>query len=326
MAPQDHYPPSVVIGICTYRRPQGLERLLQGLASQTFSGQGRPVLEILIVDNEGSAEAERICEAFRRTTPAMPLTYIVEPQRGISQARNSLLRHIPARCDYLAMIDDDEYPSARWLESLLFTQRSTASEVVRGPVVAVYHDAAPAWVVRGGYFGWPRDETLYSEGQSMTSASTSNTLVKMDPVRRWNIRFDPGLALSGGEDTVFFDKLHARDCRIVYSAAARVEEYIPQARTTLRALLRLSYRNGNNRLRKHLRLSAYNGQPVRVASFVVIQAAKALRDVGVGCLRVACFWLPQKDGPDRFHSGLVQIAKGIGQFASLFGIRYEYYR
>ena len=326
MAPQDQHQPSVVIGICTYRRPQGLQRLLHGLASQTFSGQGTPVLEILIIDNEGSSEAERICAAFRTATPAMPLTYIVEPRRGISQARNTLLDRVPPHCDYLAMIDDDEYPSAGWLDSLLVAQRSTAAEVVRGPVIAVYNDTAPAWVVHGGYFGWPRDELAYNDGQSMTSASTGNTLVKMDAVRRWNIRFDPRLALSGGEDTVFFDKLHARGCRIAYAAAATVEEYIPQERTTLKALLRLSYRNGNNRLRKHVRLAAYRGKPVKVTSFVVIQAVKALRDVCVGCLRVAGFWLPQTSGPDRFHDGLVQIAKGTGQFAGLFGVRYDYYR
>jgi succinoglycan biosynthesis protein ExoM len=326
MPPQDQQQPSVVIGTCTYRRPKGMQRLLQGLASQTFNKVERPALHILIVDNEGNPETERICAAFREAAAAMTLTYIVEPRRGISQARNTLLDNVPPGCDYLAMIDDDEYPASGWLDSLLATQQSTGAEVVRGPVTAVYNEAAPAWVVRGGYFGWPHDQTDYSDGQMMTSASTGNTLVKMEPVRRWNSRFDSDLALSGGEDTVFFDKLQAGGCRIAYSAAAMVEEFIPPERTTLKALLRLSYRNGNNRLGKHLRLSAFQGRPVRVASFIVVQAVKALRDIGVGCLGVAGFWLPRKAGPDRFHDGLVQIAKGAGQFAGLLGMRYDYYR
>jgi glycosyltransferase involved in cell wall biosynthesis len=326
MPPQDHPQPSVVIGTCTYRRPQGLQRLLRGLASQRFNRVQRPALQILIVDNEGNPETERICAAFREAEAAMPLTYIVEPRRGISQARNTLLDNVPSGCDYLAMIDDDEYPAAEWLDSLLATQQSTGADVVRGPVVAVYNEAAPAWVVNGGYFGWPHDQAAYRDGQMMNSASTGNTLVNMEPIRRWTIRFDTGLALSGGEDTVFFDTLHARGCRIAYSTTAAVEEFIPPERTTLKALLRLSYRNGNNRLGKHLRLSAYSGRPSRVASFIAIQAIKALRDICVGCIRVAGFWLPQRAGPDRFHDGLVQMAKGAGQFAGLFGMRYDYYR
>ena len=316
----------IIVGICTYRRPHGLQRLLQGLAGQTFTEGKRPPFEILIVDNEGSPETERICAAFRATTADIPLTRVVELRRGISQARNTLLDNVPSACDYLAMIDDDECPSAGWLDSLLATQQKTGAEIVRGPVSAVYSEAAPAWVVRGEYFGWPRDRPACVDGQVMSSASTGNTLVKMACIRRGYYRFDPGLALSGGEDTVFFDKICEQGCLIVYSAAAMVEEFIPPERTTLAALLRLSYRNGNNRLGKHLRMSAYNGRPARVALFFAVQGLKSIRDICTGVIGIAAFWLPRKNGPDRLHDGLLQIARGFGQLTGLFGLRYQYYR
>lgn len=326
MSHQHSDQPLFIVGICTYRRPHGLQRLLQGLADQTFTENKRPAFEVLIVDNEGSPETGHICAAFRVATPDIPLTLIVELRRGISMARNALLDNVPPACDYLAMIDDDECPSSGWLDSLLSTQRKTGAEIVRGPVNAVYSEAAPVWVVRGKYFGWPHDRTSCTDGQVMLSASTGNTLVKMECIRRGHIRFDPDLAFSGGEDTVFFDKMHEQGCRIVYSAAATIEEFIPQERTTLAALVRLSYRNGNNRLDKHLRMQAYSGRPARVALFTVAQGFKSIRDIFMGIAGVAAFWLPRKTGPDRFHAGLLQATRGVGQLAGLFGLRYQYYR
>jgi len=318
--------PLVTVGVCTFRRPLGLQRLLHGLAGQTSDEATPLVFSILVVDNEGGAETERVCSEFTVRYPHLPLTRVVERRRGISHARNTLLDNVPPDCDFLAMIDDDELPARQWLHSLLSMQRSTGAEIVRGPVEAVYSASAPRWVVRGEYFGWPHKDKPCSDGQSMLAASTGNTLVKMDCIRRREARFDPDLALSGGEDTVFFDTLCDKGCFIVYATQAHVQEFIPPERTTLAALLRLSYRNGNNRLGKYLRLSSHRGRPLRIASFVVVQAFKSLRDVLIGALQIVFFWVPRKSGAERLYDGLLQLARGAGQLLGLFGIRYQYYR
>jgi len=316
----------VVIGACTYRRPRELERLLIGVARQEFKQIDPPAFEVLIVDNEGSLEAEAVCSTFSRRWPNIPMTYVIEQTRGISEARNTVLDNLPSKCDFLVMIDDDECPGSTWLENLLATQATTNADIVRGPVIARYSDSAPEWVVEGGYFGWPDPGANFHDGQPMTSASTGNTLVRATAVRESGVRFNAELSLSGGEDSVFFSKLIEHGCRIVYSRLAAVEEFIPPERTGFSALLRLSYRSGNNRLLKFLRMSHVNGKPGRVAGFILMQLLRGFRDLTVGSLRMLGFWLPGRKGLGRLYSGLLQTAKGAGQLTGLLGIRYQYYR
>ena len=103
--------PSIAVCACTYKRPEGLRALLDGLGRQTFADMPRPALHIVIADNEGSKQARQICADFERQS-GMTLTYVHEPERGISFARNACLDHIPPACDFFAFIDDDEIPDA----------------------------------------------------------------------------------------------------------------------------------------------------------------------------------------------------------------------
>ena len=160
----------------------------------------------------------------------------------------------------------------------------------------------------------------------MTSASAGNVLMRMSAVRQSGVRFNADLSLSGGEDTLFFNRLLEHGCRIVYSRQAAIEEYIPPERTRLAALLRLSYRNGNNRLVKNLRMSALRGRPGRIVVFVLAQAVRGLRDLVVGSLRMLVFLPTAGKRPGRFYHGLLKAGRGAGQLTGLFGIRYQYYR
>ena len=81
------------IAICalTYKRPEGLRRLLDGLDGLTFSGP-RPEIRIVIVDNDprGSARA-----AYEQTAAVLrwPIEYVAErrprtigrPEHGIAR-------------------------------------------------------------------------------------------------------------------------------------------------------------------------------------------------------------------------------------------------
>ena len=137
--------PYVTICACTYRRPEGLSALLGGLAAQRFAAVPRPRFDVVIVDNEGSSEAAAICAKAGPTT-GLAVRYVQEPRRGISYARNTCLDHVARDAEFFAMIDDDEVPELDWLEQLLCAQARAGADVVRGAVVPVFPESAPAWI------------------------------------------------------------------------------------------------------------------------------------------------------------------------------------
>lgn len=46
----------IVLGICTCRRPEGLERLLNSVAAIDFAGS----LSVIVVDNDEASEGTRL--------------------------------------------------------------------------------------------------------------------------------------------------------------------------------------------------------------------------------------------------------------------------
>ena len=61
---------------------------MEGLAGLTFDKTGTPDLRIAVVDNDAAGSARALCEKFALSFP-WPLTYRVEPRRGIPFARNA---------------------------------------------------------------------------------------------------------------------------------------------------------------------------------------------------------------------------------------------
>jgi glycosyltransferase involved in cell wall biosynthesis len=145
---------SLAVCACTYRRPGGLRRLLDGLAAQTFNGFSSglgacPQLKIIIADNEGNAQVKDLCQTFQASSKT-PVIYVHEPQQGISYARNACLDHLPTDCDFFALIDDDEVPEPDWLDQLLLAQSKTKADVVQGRVVPHFEEPVPRWIAEGG--------------------------------------------------------------------------------------------------------------------------------------------------------------------------------
>src|SRR3546814_11946320 len=78
----------VALCAATYRRPEGLGRLLDGLAALEQSGALEPI--VVIVDNSADSQARVPVAAAAERFP-WPLHYVAEPRRGITFARNAAL-------------------------------------------------------------------------------------------------------------------------------------------------------------------------------------------------------------------------------------------
>ena len=319
-------PTRVTVCACTYRRPEGLRALLDGLARQSFTQNPRPEIDVVIVDNEGSAEAPAICAQARQAT-GVPVRYVSEPQRGIPFARNACLDQVAPDTDFFAMIDDDEVPDPDWLEQLLLVQARTGADVVRGAVVPVFPDGVPAWIREGDFFGWPKlGRTNLTDGAQLASASSNNVLVRCAAARRLGLRFDTTMTFTGGTDSLFFRRMKLAGCQIVYAAGARVRETVPPQRATFAYLWRVHYKQGCNKVPRKLRLEAKGAGPTRLVRLVVKGIPRECAEIGGGAVTVAGSLLTGHTDMGRLSGGLLRVAKGLGGLAGLLGVRFAHYR
>ena len=324
-------PPRVTVCACTYKRPDGLAALLNGLKNQAFSSVPTPRWDVVIADNEGSAEARAICETFRESSP-IPITYVHEPRRGISHARNACLDRVPGDGDFFAMIDDDEIPEPDWLEQLLRAQRATDADVVLGRVLPMFDASAPAWIKEGGFFGSPsrrpgdEERISYVDLQEIGGAATNNVLVRCSAYRRLSLTFDPERGLTGGSDSLFFRLMTFAGYRIVFASNSKVWETVPSERTTMRYLLQSEYRSGNLKLCNKLQARKADAGRLETTRMALKLFGRGLGEIALGSFDVVRAAFKRRLRMDGIAMGAMRVAGGCGMLASLLGLRFEHYR
>lgn len=235
----------VAVCVATLARPHGLARLLRSLAAQELpAGVG---MRVVVVDNDAAGSARPVAEEWADRIPG-GLRYVVEPVRGITYARNRGVREA-GEVDWVAFVDDDEWAEPTWLAHLLRTARDHDADVVTATVLPVFDEPPPAWVLRGGFF----DRRRYPTGTLLPYARTSNALVAGRLLRDGGPGggappgsgpFSERLALSGGEDTHFFQRVRITGGRMVWADDAVVREAVPATRVGVRWLVRREFRRG----------------------------------------------------------------------------------
>lgn len=302
----------VSICIITYKRPQGLKRLLQGLNQLNFHQVAKPNIEVVVVDNDTSGIAEQVCGEIK-TNFNWSLKTNIESQRGITYARNKVISCASADSEFIAIIDDDEVPEPSWLDELLFVQQKYAADVVTGPVLPHFQEKnIPDWVIKGGFFERERYET----GHELHVAFTNNVLISAAVLRQFNPIFDNRFAITGGEDSDFFMRVYEAGYKIVWADRAIVYDWIPQSRTNTQWILQRGYRGWAtySLLEKEL-YPAFKVQAMRVI--------KGLALIGIGLVK---FFPALLQGKHVWVNSLLCISRGIGTLAGLLGVNYQEYK
>lgn len=229
------------IAVCTttYRRPEGLKRLINGLNRLVFDKCEVPELEIIVVDNDPGGSALMFCEGIRSDLN-WPLRCFVESRRGVSYARNKAVACAEEDVDFIAFIDDDEVPESSWLDELLHVQQLHNADVVAGPVLPYFNESVPLWVKRGNFFERSRRPT----GYPIDVAATNNALVRSEVFRKMEKIFDERFIAPGGEDADFFMRVYRAGYSIIWANDALVYEWIPKSRANAKYLLQRAYRAG----------------------------------------------------------------------------------
>jgi glycosyltransferase involved in cell wall biosynthesis len=302
-------PLSVVVCIITYRRLHGLQRLLESLQYLTFIEVETPTWQVVVVDNDREAPAQRLVEEIRETFP-VPIIYGVEPVQGIASARNKAIELAPT-CDFVAFIDDDEAADPLWLDQLLHVQRLYQADIVTGPVLPDFEKAPPEWVLRGRMFDRPRLPT----GTQRHFAATHNTLVKYAWTQKLDGPFDLRFNLTGGSDSHFSRRVIQKGGQVIWADEAIVREYNPPKRMTATWLLQRSFRIAYN--------TALHEKELYSFFVVMLRFIKAIYHLLLGVLLIIPLFI--YFGYAGIIKGLQRSARGLGALYGLFGGHYEEY-
>lgn len=212
----------ITIGICTFRRERMLADLLKKLTH--LERDQNLIYSILVVDNDEKQSARKTVNDFAATSN-MHVTYICQPQKNIALARNTVLEN--ATGDYIAFIDDDEFPARAWLTNLLATCMKYNATGVLGPVRPFFPHTPPRWLEESGLCQRPSYPT--GTRLSWQQTRTGNVLLSAAATVGKGFRFNPKFAIQG-EDQDFFKRLMAAGHTFVWCEEAPVYEIVPQER------------------------------------------------------------------------------------------------
>jgi glycosyltransferase involved in cell wall biosynthesis len=303
--------PHVYVCVPTFRRPAGLRKLLAHVERLTYAGR----IEVIVVDNDaetraGAAIVEQISPTFR-----FPLACIVEPRRGHTYAYNrgfmTACRAVPAP-DYVAVLDDDEYPDPNWLAELIKVALTYNVDIVGGPVLPVF-DAPDHWLAKSGLY----EPIRYDTGPVSVIYGTGNMLIRRSTLEQYlDEPFLHDFAFTGGGDEEFFWRCRKDGRRFAWSDEARVFETTPQSRTTVGYLLRRRFRSGTGATRVERKF----------AGDIVGTARRWCKALGLICSGALFLPIAAFGGRRTIMRSLTLAARGTGRIAAEFGILYEEYR
>lgn len=233
--------PHITVCVCTYQRPLLLRQLLEALAQQVTDGQF--TFSVVVADNDASEAARPVVMECQSALP-LQVEYVVESRQNIALARNAALAR--ASGDYVAFIDDDEFPIPAWLRLLLATCEQHGAEGVLAPVEPQFEPGTPDWVRRGGFYQRPRHRTGYV--MPWTECRTGNVLLRREILAGIPEPFRPEFG-SGGEDQDFFRRMMEEGRRFIWCDEAVAYEAVPASRCKMPFLLKRALLRGRNTLR-----------------------------------------------------------------------------
>jgi GT2 family glycosyltransferase len=299
--------PDIVVAIPTFRRPKSLLRLLNALAAL----ETQTSVTVVIADNDAERhEGLDVCKSLM--SYRWPLDAFIAPERGIAQARNALVERALAHpCDFIAMLDDDEWPEPGWLDAFLKVQRETGADALHGDILRAFETAPSAWAARCDGIAPLAGRTgpvamIEGSGNIVVSRACFEGLEK--PC------FDPAFALSGGEDRDFFERLRRQGRRFAWAKEAVVHAFVPASRANLGWALKRAYRVGNSDMRVFLK-----------HAHTAADSARETAKIAAALLLFPFLFVILGIASNRAVDALRRLFRAAGKIAALSGRRYDEY-
>jgi glycosyltransferase involved in cell wall biosynthesis len=193
---------------------------------------------VVVVDNDKKESSRILVESFIKEF-SFSIGYNVEPEQNIAKARNKAIGN--AEGDFVALIDDDEFPPSQWLLQMFKAIGQYRSDGVLGPVIPYFEKKPSRWVLKGRFFDRPEHPSGYVLGWEETR--TGNALIRREVFEGGRNRFDPKFG-SGGEDRDFFRRMIDKGFRFVWCREAQVYEAVTEERCKRAFMLRRALLRG----------------------------------------------------------------------------------
>ncbi|AWK43034.1 glycosyltransferase [Photorhabdus laumondii subsp. laumondii] len=234
----------VAILIPTYKRSSSLLRLLKSIEKLETSNN----YTAIVADNDSSQK-----ESFNMINEIKDdfnfhIDVILVEDKNISLVRNMLLTLAfeTYKCDAVAMIDDDEIVSSRWLDALIECQIQTNSDVIQGNTYPIFLDKKRKWMEKVSFY---YRDLLVSDSKDINVSTCNVFIVRRVYESMKEQLFDLNFGVTGGEDTDFFHRAKQIGISCFYCRDALAYEFYDQNRANIFWVLKRSFRVGRTNYR-----------------------------------------------------------------------------
>lgn len=284
----------ISVCVCSFRRPHLLKRLLEGLGDQDTGGLF--TYSIVVADNDHQESAKTVVSEFAAAS-TIPICYCLEPQQNISLARNKAIEN--AGGDFIAFIDDDEFPIKLWLLTLFKACNEYGVDGVLGPVKRHFDQEPPNWIVKGNFY--QREVCPTGSTVDWRDGRTGNVLLKKQIFANEPEPFK--LEFRGGEDTDFFRRMIEKGHKFIWSDEAVAYEVVPPVRWKRTFMIRRALLRG---------------------AVAVSYPTTGMRDIFKSIVAVATYTVALPFalmlGQHRFMDLLVRLCDHLGKLLAFLGV------
>lgn len=230
----------ILISCCTCKRPNMLRESLESVKGLILPENVN--IELLVIDNDKNASSKEIIENIKENF-FIKINYFVEEKRGISNARNRLLKEaLNLGASHIALFDDDEILDQNWLISHYSYYNSNSNAIiVSGPTYNTFKKSYSGYIKKNNIF---KSSTTKKTGLVRNVCASGNVFFPTTVMSEAGIFFNPDYVFMGGEDGDFFSRASSAGFTIVWNNEAINRELVNDERANIKWILNRSYYNG----------------------------------------------------------------------------------
>ena len=219
--------------ICTYNRAKYIGPLLESIAANDLPKEG---YEILLVDNNCTDNTREVCDAFMVKHPDVNFRYTVEPEQGLSAAKNRGIKE--AKGDIIVYIDDDALVDPWYLRTYVeWFAEHPETQALGGPIEPLYETTEPKWMtpytkaLLTAWMNYGDHVREYPHGRYPGGGNAAYRKLVFEQVGLFNTALGrKGGNLMGSEEKDIFDKMHDLGMQVLYLPQPVLHHIIPQAK------------------------------------------------------------------------------------------------